>query len=214
MIWKKLRDVASVRLGLTTRAQRTGPACYGVLNLRNIDEQGQLVVRDALDRLQLPDTKKAHARAKRRSVEVGDLLVKARGTQYQVARYDEVARTIAESELGGAPVIAHSNLAIVRPHPSQPPLISWLLLGLLRHHTTETLVRRRSAAGSKTLALRTKDLEALELTWPEEQTRAHLGELMRASEAFYRAAIAAAEQRRELAMQVIWDRLEARRDGR
>jgi hypothetical protein len=179
-----LRDVATCFAGIPAgkAASSTPSGSIRVVNIQDIDERG--FIRPQLKEIPPP------AGAERYEVMLGDLLLIARGAQTRAA--------LATDAVGGA--IAGSGLIVIRPGPE---LLPYALLSYLQSDEGQRALRKRIRGSTLTRLLTMKDVYELPVPIPPMPVQHQIAEFTEVAETGYRAALLAAEKRREFARAVI-----------
>lgn len=130
-------------------------------------------------------------RVGRQELQVGDVLVSARGTLLKCA-------VVSEKHVG---CVASANFIIIRPGPKSQ-IESELLCAFLRQAETHAfLLSRISGTAQPVLTLR--DLESLTLIVPPREDQVNLARLIYVADELYRIAIGSAQMRRDEALAIL-----------
>jgi restriction endonuclease S subunit len=188
----RLGDIAEVYAGVGVSREETVQREGEQLPMIGVRD----LVDDAVSPIEALDTvgfDKAE-RAESYRVQAGDILLTGRGTAMKFG--------LVGAETEGA--VASSNIIVVRPAPGIVGAALYALLSSEAYRPKIELLRR----GSTTLlSLSAKDLKRLELNLPPLEEQHRIAALMLETRDAYRNAIRAAELRRDLARQLMNQRL-------
>jgi hypothetical protein len=189
---KPLGDVAHIYVGLPTKqsdirgAGRSGNVLT-VRALTGIDINHDELVHVSLQSLRGRDRDKYRAAA-------GDVLISARSTSLKTA--------IVPANLDGT--VINATLVGVRSRPALEPL---LLLAYLQHPDGQMALAAVAQSATAQMNITVSALQSLLVPVPPIEVQHQLVRMLEASDEAYRASLEAANTRRQLAIQVIADRL-------
>lgn len=188
----RLGDVAAVFAGIGVSREdaleRSGEK-LPMIGVRDIGDDAVAPI-SMLDTVGFARTEKANAYR----VQIGDVVVTGRGTALKFG--------LVSLETEGA--VASGNVIVIRPHGDVVPGALYAVLSSDAYRPKIELLRR----GSTTLlSLSAKDLAKLELQLPPLEEQRRIAALVIEARDAYRSAINAAEIRRNLARQLIMQRL-------
>jgi hypothetical protein len=130
----------------------------------------------------------------RHALQLGDVLLAARGSQPKAA-------WVSEADL---PAVASANLLVVRARPGMRP---GMLFAYLASEPGLAMARALSRSATDQLSIAARDLATLELPVPPRAAQDTIHDLIEASERAYSAALQAAAGRRAAARAIALDML-------
>jgi restriction endonuclease S subunit len=187
--FRPLADVAHVFVGLPTTS---GPATHAdtavnFLSVRSITGTGinasEMITADV--RGEVGDKYRTAA---------GDVLIPARSTSFKSG--------VVSPRFAGTPI--NATLIGIRCSPELDPL---LLSAYLRHPDGQAALAEHAQSGTMQMNITVKALSGLPVPVPPREQQAQIAAMYAAADEAYRTATAAAEQRRRLAMQIIFERM-------
>lgn len=179
-----LGDVSRVSVGMTPPRGEPGRGAVEVpwITIRDVTD-GKLPALPALGRIRLPDTPAID----KGTTKYGDVLIAARGSAPRIAWVDDDAE--------GA--VASANLLIIRPTAD---LLGPALFAMLSSRPYQSLILGLSRGTTGQTSITAADLRRLPIDVPPMRAQKRAAKLIENSDAAFRHAIEAAQERKRIGL--------------
>lgn len=187
--FRPLADVADIFVGVPTKiSQAENPGhSVKVLSVRSLTDNG-------IDEAELVSAEVQSEITDKYRTRVGDVLIPSRSTSLKAG--------IVTPCLAGTPI--NSTLIGIRCTPELDPL---LFYAYLRHPDGQAAIAEHTQSGTAQMNITVKGLSELPVPVPRRESQPRIAAMLVATDDAYRSAVDAAEQRRRLAMEVIFEKM-------